>query len=494
MTTSTKALPIIITLALLFAFGACSDDNEINNDTVEAASAAVAHDRTTVPDYYTDVRPVIVETCMACHTDEGVGWSMEDPEEAYERHPLIAHMVTSRQMPPWLAEPHVQEYVGDLSLDEDVIEIFAGWRDAGFPRGEPRPDPETRPDPEGVFPADLSLELLPDGSYTPDPSMVDDYRCFVIDWPREEPGYVTGFRLAPGNPRLAHHSIAYVVEPELVDRFRKLEQEEERPGYQCFGDAVPDRLWTDDDEREVYEARYPGGVEELRDGSWLLAQWVTGMWGDVYPEGTGIRVEPGSALAIQMHYYSGDAPGEADAGTQLHFQVAERVERPAFFLLQDRMNWLPVFGPPSLIIPPGDTPTYEVTRDFEFWRSFATDLTGVEEERIEALEVHSAHLHMHAFGQSGEITLVEPDGRSETLLSVPRWDYNWERNFFFTEPKVVPRDEMAATSLRLRCTYHNDTQETVYGGWGAFDEMCMNFSYIAVQEGAPETASTNSGH
>ena len=84
--------------------------------------------------------------------------------------------------------------------------------------------------------------------------------------------------------------------------------------------------------------------------------------------------------------------------------------------------------------------------------------------------------------------------RSETLLSVLRYDYNWERNFFFTEPKVVPRDEMAATSLRLRCTYHNDTQNTVYGGWGAFDEMCVNNSYIAVQKRAPETASTNSGH
>ena len=449
-------------------------------------------------DYYTDVRPVLVETCMGCHTDEGVGWSMEDPEETYERHRLVTHMVTSRQMPPWLAEPHVQEYVGDLSLDEDVVAVFAGWRDAGFPRGEPRPDPETRPDPEGVFPADLSLELLPDGSYTPDPSMVDDYRCFVVDWPREEPGYVTAFRLAPGNPRLAHHSIVQVVEPELVDRFRELEEQEEGPGFQCLGPAgIPDRLLYEEDEREAYEARYPNGVNEIRDGSWHLATWATGIWGDVFPEGTGIRVEPGSALAVQMHYYTGHASGEADAGTQLHFQVAERVERPAFVLLQTRIQWFPLQAPdqkPSLVIPPGDTPTYEVTRDFEFWRSYAADITGVEEERIEALEVHSAWLHMHTFGQSGEITLVDPAGRSETLLSVPRFDYNWERNFFLTEPKVVPRDEMAATLLRLRCTYHNDTQDTVYGGWGFSDEMCNNFSYIAVQEGAPESASTNSGH
>ncbi len=146
-----------------------------------------------------------------------------------------------------------------------------------------------------------------------------------------------------------------------------------------------------------------------------------------------------------------------------------------------------------MIIPPGDTATYEVTHDFEVLRSYAANLTGVEEERIEALEVHSANLHMHAFGHSGEISLIDHNGRPETLLSVPRWDLRWQRDFTFTEPKVVPRDEMEATSLRLRCTYRNPTEEPVYGGFGSYDEMCFNFPYIAVREGAPVTTSTNSG-
>lgn len=442
-------------------------------------------------DYYDDIRPVLVETCMRCHTDEGVGWSMEDPEEAFERRRLIAHMVTTRQMPPWLAEPHVQAYVGDLSLDEDVVATFDAWRDAGYPRGEPRPDPEVRPEPEGAFPADLSLELLPDGSYTPDPSMEDDYRCFLVDWPREEPGYVTGFRVVPGNLRVAHHTVTYVVEPELVDRFRELEQEEEGPGYQCFGDVVPDRL-REDDEREAYEARYPDGVDELHDGSWWLAHWAPGMWGFDFPGGTGVRLEPGSALGVQMHYYTGDAPGEGDAGTRLDFRVSERVERPAFVLPQSRPRWLYADENGSLIIPPGDTTTYEVTYDFGAVRRYAAERTGVEEKRIEALEVHSANLHMHAFGHSGRVTLVDPDGRPETLLSVPRWDLRWQRDFTFTEPKVVPREEMEATSLRTRCTYHNPTEEPVHGGFGSYDEMCFNFPYIAVREGAPETRSTSS--
>lgn len=442
-------------------------------------------------DYYSDIRPVLVETCMKCHTEQGVGWSMEDPEETYERRHLIAHMVTTRRMPPWLAEPHVQEYVDDLSLEEDVIADVAAWRDAGFPRGEPRPDPEVRPQPEGSFGADLSLELIPGGYYTPDPSMEDDYRCFLIEWPLDDPGYVTGFRVVPGNLKVAHHTVVYAVEPELADRFHELEELEEGPGYQCFSAGVPDRL-LEEDEREAYEARYPDGVEELLDGRWWLAHWAPGMWGNSFPEGTGILVEPGAVLAVQMHYYTRDAPGEADAGTRLDFQVADRVERPAIHLPQSRNRWLYGEENGSLVVPPGDTATYEVTDDFAFLRSYAADLTGVEENRIEALEVHSANLHMHAFGHSGQISLIDRDGKPETLLSIPRWDLRWQRDFTFAEPKVVPRDEMEETTLRLRCTYHNATDEPVYGGFGSFDEMCFNFAYVAVRVGAAETAAAGS--
>ena len=105
-----------------------------------------------------------------------------------------------------------------------------------------------------------------------------------------------------------------------------------------------------------------------------------------------------------------------------------------------------------MLIAPGEQATYEVTHDFEQLRGYAAQLTGVGDERIAALEVHSVNLHRHAFGRSGEITLVDSDGRSETLLSVPRWDFDWQRDFTFTEPKVVPRDEMAETALRLRST------------------------------------------
>jgi len=64
----------------------------------------------------------------------------------------------------------------------------------------------------------------------------------VPDQQRESPGN-TGFKVEPDNPGIAHHAVLNVVEPEMVERFRELEEEEEGPGYQCFsGLALPDRL------------------------------------------------------------------------------------------------------------------------------------------------------------------------------------------------------------------------------------------------------------
>ena len=82
-------------------------------------------------DYYSDVRPMLVENCVGCHNEAGIGWSMEDAEATYEEHHrMIARAVTAEMMPPWLADKGHQEYLGDLSLSDDVIGMVAAWRDA----------------------------------------------------------------------------------------------------------------------------------------------------------------------------------------------------------------------------------------------------------------------------------------------------------------------------------------------------------------------------
>ncbi|NNK64778.1 MAG: hypothetical protein HKO98_16375 [Gemmatimonadetes bacterium] len=436
-------------------------------------------------DYYADIRPILVENCVRCHSDDGIAWSMEDAESAYERSARIARAVSNQQMPPWLAEPGHQDYVGDLSLDEATLAVVRDWAAADFPKGDPRPDPAPPMMHHAAFAPDLSLDVLPDDGYLPDQSATDEYRCFVVDWSADESGYVTGFRAVPGNRNVAHHVVVHAVDPAMVDRFRELDAEEDGAGYRCFGGALPDRL-GDRAVRAAYEERYPDGVRELDRSNFWLAHWAPGMDGHVFPEGTGIRVEPGTGLVVQMHYYSSTAPGEKDVDTRLDFMVAETVERPAFHLAQTRGDWLASKRSGTMVIPSGTKQTFEMADDLGNLVGYIAYLTQVPQDRIQALEIHSANLHMHSFGHSGEITLTHDTGRVETLLSVPRWDLGWQRDFTFTAPKLIDREALEGTRLGVRCTFENDTDDTVYGGYGSMEEMCFNFSYIAVQE-APAT-------
>jgi hypothetical protein len=46
--------------------------------------------------------------------------------------------------------------------------------------------------------------------------------------------------------------------------------------------------------------------------------------------------------------------------------------------------------------------------------------------------------HTHLRGKSWEYRLVYPDGRSQIILSVPRYDFNWQTYYMFAEPLKIP--------------------------------------------------------
>ena len=441
-------------------------------------------------DYYSDVRPVLVESCMGCHAENGIGWSMENPEATFEEHRMIARAITAEVMPPWLAEPGHQEYLGDLSLGSDVIGIVASWRDAGYPKGDPRPDPAPAEMTSFAFNSDmsLSLEVIPGEAYLPPQDLDDEYRCFIVDWPGEDVGYVTGFRAVPGNEAIVHHMVLHTVEPGMVERYKEVDDMVDGAGYECLGGILPTSFdWA------AYEARYPDGQRELASSEWWLTQWAPGMYGQEFPEGTGIPVKPGSAVVVQMHYYIKEARGQSDTGSLVEFEIAKEVERPAFYMVNTKNPWFAGQQNGSMVIPSGEQTTYVVNEPLEGFLGLASYITGVERDRVGGLEIYSASLHMHAFGQSGDISLTDGDGRTETLLSVPKWNLHWQRDFLFAEPKIFGRELLGSTSLRLRCTFSQDTGEVVFGGYGSYDEMCMNFSYVAVQpvESATEQSGSN---
>jgi hypothetical protein len=79
---------------------------------------------------------------------------------------------------------------------------------------------------------------------------------------------------------------------------------------------------------------------------------------------------------------------------------------------------------------------------------------------------------------------IYPDGKKETLLDVPRYDFNWQTSYELDQPKVLP------PGTRVHCVAHWDNSEdnlanpdpsqTVHWGDQTFEEMMLGFFDVAV--------------
>ena len=97
-------------------------------------------------------------------------------------------------------------------------------------------------------------------------------------------------------------------------------------------------------------------------------------------------------------------------------------------------------------------------------------------------------------------TITYPDGRNEVILSVPKYDFNWQTSYVFAEPLKLPK----GTKLRAVAHYDNSTANnsnpdpTVDVHWGdqTWEEMMFSsvvYSIDGVTPGAVITAASNGG-
>jgi hypothetical protein len=47
--------------------------------------------------------------------------------------------------------------------------------------------------------------------------------------------------------------------------------------------------------------------------------------------------------------------------------------------------------------------------------------------------------HTHVRGKRWEVSVVYPDGRSEMILNVPKYDFNWQTDYVFKQPLQLPK-------------------------------------------------------
>jgi hypothetical protein len=103
--------------------------------------------------------------------------------------------------------------------------------------------------------------------------------------------------------------------------------------------------------------------------------------------------------------------------------------------------------------------------------------------------------HAHFRGRSSSFTAQFPDGREEVLLSVPKYDFNWQATYVLKTPKLLP----AGTRVVHTTTYDNskqnpanpDPDRVVPWGEQSWDEMLYGtliYREMTPQKGEQRTA------
>jgi peroxiredoxin len=180
-----------------------------------------------------------------------------------------------------------------------------------------------------------------------------------------------------------------------------------------------------------------------------LAGWAPGDMPAIYPPGTARLIPANSKLLFEVHY----TPNGTEQTDRSSVGVIFAKKKP------ERVAETNILANLTFKIPPKEG---NVKGKMVF--TFPEDAL-----------VLSFMPHMHLRGTSAKYVATYPDGRTETLLSVPDYDFAWQSVYRFAEPIRIPM----GTKLTWSGTWDNspdnprnpDPTKEVIWGLQTWDEM-----------------------
>jgi peroxiredoxin len=197
------------------------------------------------------------------------------------------------------------------------------------------------------------------------------------------------------------------------------------------------------------------------------ADFAKFMLGAYVPGDQPIIAEPGQArlipkdsqILLEMHYTpNGKAVEDRSAIGLCYTDKKPTVELQSLAVMNERFK-----------IPPG-AENHEVKASHTFEKN-----TTIE----------SLTPHMHVRGKAFKYELVGKDGKRETVLDVPKYDFNWQSSYIFAKPLVVP----AGSTMECTAWYDNsaknpfnpDPKKTIR--WGDMTSSEMMIGFVMYHEG-----------
>ena len=217
----------------------------------------------------------------------------------------------------------------------------------------------------------------------------------------------------------------------------------------------------------IVRAKWKGGPDDGSGRGINIVGWAPGMSLTRFPAGTGKFIPHGAKLDLEMHYTTMGTP-QTDQTEVAFYLLPEKPERVLFThaALQDDLN-----------ISPGA----DESRDAAIY-GFKKPAT-----------IYTLMPHMHLRGKWMRFDLLHPDGKRETLLNVPRYDFNWKTVYHLSQPRHEPAGAWLVVTGGFDNSPGNpanpEPTKRVHFGLQSWDEMFIGFLDVADD---PEPAKTSS--
>ncbi len=400
------------------------------------------HDEVT---YTRDVAPIVQEKCQICHQPNSIApMSLMTYENVRAYGGLIRHRVSERSMPPWHIDRTVgiTEFQNDRGLTDKQIETIVAWVDGGMLEGDAAdmPPPAEFPDPNRWQLADRFGEpdlIIKSEPYSLPAETQDKWFRPVVETGLTEPRWVRAIEMKPSYPdgrKIVHHVLTYLLQDES---------------------GITNLAST---------------AEGAQRSAGLFMEWAVGKVGEIFPEGSGKLMLPGSRIGWEVHMH---AMGEEITNNQVELGV---YLWPKDYVPENRvvLRMFDARGPNSLDIPPGEI---AVTQQFHVLPAPA---------RLENFQPH-----MHMRGKAMSMEAIYPDGRQEMLSRVNNFHWNWHINYVYAHD-VAPL--LPKGTVIVITAWHDNTADNPsnpdpeqWVGWGdrTVDEMAhawVDVTYLEQEE------------
>jgi hypothetical protein len=419
-------------LASLLAGGVLATVVPMASRAQEPAAGAPAR---TAPTFSRDVAPILHRECVTCHrAGEAAPMSLVTYAEARPWARAIARQVADGVMPPWHADAAPGTFENERRLASAEKDVIARWADAGAPEGD-RGDLPPAPvfadgwrigQPDAIFEMQEAYAVPARGKI--------EYEWFYIPTNFDQTKWLQAIEVRPGHRAAVHHVLVYYQAPAGGAR----------PAPTLRPVAEHGRTPPRQDERGIAtHPRRRGGASQL------LATYAPGTDPQVFRPGTAIRLEAGGVLELQMHYNTtGTAgPDRTKVGMILSKAPPTHEIRPTQFING------------TFTIPAG-APNHQVDTEVEF---------------LQDATVWGLFPHTHVRGRRWSYTLALPDGTTRPLLSIPKYDFNWQTYYMFKEPLAVPKGARILSSAWYdnSAAQRSNPDPTVDVRWGdqTWEEM-----------------------